>query len=488
VVARLDPEGFPVPIVDADAHRRSPALANLGPRDANGAKTSESAQPFVHFAQPMRTDEPPPRFVLDPPVEGETVWIDPYRAWFMPAGALRLGQRYVVRATGQPIAATGEKVAVDESWTFETRPPHVGLEVEYGWSGDEEETEHHWLTPVMVSSEMRIEKDDIAKYVRARAWPKGGDRRRAKPVEIRVFGRKDLDPLAVLGDHRDSIRVYPRTHWPAGSHVAVEIDPAFAPPDAGPIATAVVAEFEVTAGMHADVSCFQDHGDGCDPAGVHIEFDRPLADTMGKHVTVEPRPKDLDVDQSSSTVYVTGDFQPQRRYRVRFGAALRDVYGQPFVGPRRVEVKMVPPPPTVDLVASTGIVRPELAPTVGLEARYVRRALLRAAMPSDRTWAAIEGSELQDLPFPTDVDGMISHRRADTPGRPSRSTSPSSRRANVDRCSWRWCRSRSPRPGAGVRAPRQRARSTSCRGSARQRGYRTVRRAYRCGPSRTSSR
>ena len=408
VVARLDPDGFPVPIVDTDAHRRSPGLANLGPRDTDGARVSESTQPFVHFAQPMRTDEPPPQFVIDPPVRGEAVWIDPYRAWFMPAGSLKLGQRYRVRATGQPIAATGEKVTIDESWTFETRAPFVDLEVENAWWSEEDRRERHWLTPVFVQSEIQIAKDDIAPHVRAWAWPKGGDRRRAKAVEVRVLGRKDIDPLPdELGDRQGSIRIYPRTHWPAGMNVEVEIEPTFAPPGAGPIDRSVTTTFGVTAGLHATVTCVEDHGDGCDPSGVFVEFDGPLADTMKKHVSVEPRPKDMDVEQYSSTVYVTGGFHPHRRYRVRLGAGLRDLYGQPLVGARRIEVKMVPPAPKVELVAASGIVRPELPPTVGLEARYVRRALLRAAVPSERAWAALQGRELLDIPFPTDVEGLI---------------------------------------------------------------------------------
>ena len=81
------------------------------------------------------------------------------------------------------------------------------------------------------------------------------------------------------------------------SGLVVEIASAFTPPGAGPIGENVTAEFRVTDGMHATVTCVQDHGDGCDPSGVYVEFDGPVADTMGKHISVEPRPKGLDIDQ-----------------------------------------------------------------------------------------------------------------------------------------------------------------------------------------------
>ncbi len=412
VVARLDPHGFPVPAIDGDVRRRSPGLASVGPREdaAKGsAKVSESAQPYVHFAQPMRTDGSAPTFELDPPVSGDAVWIDPYRAWFMPSEPLKLGQRYRVRVSGRPETATGEALALSEAWSFETRPAAVGLDVDRQWWGDEESAPPlHWLTPVLVTSEIQIAAGDLRGHVRARAWKKGGDRKRAKEIAVRVLGPDDLDPLPDgLGDRRGTIRVYPGTRWPAGMNVAVEVDGAFAPPGAGPIGKAVVAEFVVADGVHAKVQCYEDHGDGCDPYGLQVQFDGPIDDAMAKHITVEPRPKGLKVEVTYGTAYVAGEFQPHRRYRVHFGTGMRDRYGQPLAGPRRVPVTFVPPPPKVELIADAGVVRPELPPTVGLEARYVRRALLRAAVPTERAFAALEGRELEEVAFPTDVEALV---------------------------------------------------------------------------------
>src|SRR5262245_28521994 len=63
VIARVDPSGF-APAIDPVVASESPGVAAIGPRAPT--LVSESAQPFVHFARPMKADATALQFELDP--------------------------------------------------------------------------------------------------------------------------------------------------------------------------------------------------------------------------------------------------------------------------------------------------------------------------------------------------------------------------------------------------------------------------------------
>ncbi len=423
VVARVEVAG-PPPALDTDLAGRSSVLAAVGPKSVGTRGRGDRwTQPFVHFARPMTVDATALHFEFEPRIKGETVWIDPYRAYFTPSDGFELGRHYQVHVTGKVQRDDGTSVALDERWAFDTRPPVVTLDVAGGqpqWWGDETpESEVHWRTGVAIGSEQALTAKGLRGHVTARAWPVGSTAAAARPIPVKVFdaGRTHGLPEEFETPSSDSIHVHPVSRWPADHIVEVQLDGRFAPRDAGPIGTPVVRRFRISKGTEVQVSCSQDFGDGCGPGGVGLSFSSPMVARDLARVRVTPRPKDLDVRvDSNQAITIYGDFVIDRSYQIELPKGMRDRIGQPLLGALRRDVAFVPPPPAVDLVVTSGVLRPGLPATVGLESRWVRKALLRAAVPSERAWIELGRSDLGKVPFPTDVTGLIEREIDLAPG------------------------------------------------------------------------
>ncbi|HWB73476.1 MAG TPA: MG2 domain-containing protein [Nannocystaceae bacterium] len=411
MIARVDPAGF-APAVDPAVAGASPGVAAIGPRAPT--LVSESAQPFVHFARPMKADAAALHFELDPPIAGETVWIDPYRAWFVPSELLVLGRSYRVHAHGKVQRDDGSEVVVDQRWELRTRAPFAELEPlqSYGFGRfEDDETEastFHAKTAVDVRGELEITAAQVRPHLRARAWKVGADPSTAKPVAIRVYGGKQKHPLpADLDEHdRDAVHVHPATSWPAGHEIEVTLDAAFAPKGAGAIGKPVLARFRVSDGTHIRMTCLEDHGDGCGPMGVAFELDAPFTAADLRRIDISPRPKQFKREiWGDNHIWIYGEFE-LKKYRVHV-PELRDRVGQKLVGTKPTELVIVPPQPTVDLVGTSGTLRPGQPTTVGLESRWLQHATLRAAVPSEAEWIAMQHADLDEVPFPSNQKGRI---------------------------------------------------------------------------------
>ncbi|MFO0634580.1 MAG: hypothetical protein U0168_17190 [Nannocystaceae bacterium] len=413
VIATVDPAGH-APKRDPELVGAPAEVAAVGPRA--GTPVSESAQPYVHFSRPMRPQVDALRFELEPHVEGATVWVDPYRAWFVPSEPLALGRSYRVRAKGQLQRDDGTVITIDESWALQTRAPWAELEPVSSWqwgqplddTADDGEvtastlpTVHH-KAAVDVRVELPTTAAALRGHVRARAWKRGADPKTAVPVPVRVLGEHQRHPLPVDLDPPElgRLHVHPATRWPAGHEVEVVLDERFAPAGAGALGKPAVARFLVSEGPRARVQCMEDHGDGCGPMGVTLQFDAPFAEKDLERIDLSPRPKHFRREAwGDSAVTLYGEFE-LRSYRVTFPANLRDRVGQALSGERPREVVFVSPPPSIELVGSRGTLRPGLATTVGLESRWLHDATLRAAVPSDSEWVAMQHGDLASVPFP----------------------------------------------------------------------------------------
>lgn len=420
IVGRVEIAGT-APAIDTDDPPRSKAIAAVGPKSV-GARglVDTAAQPFVHFARPMRAEPEALRFELTPAIRGETIWIDPYRAWFSPSESLELGRQYQVRARGTLHRDDGSAAEIDETWTFATRPAVVTLELDEGptqyWFhaedaiADEAEKTTHWRVGVEIGSELQLAIPTLRRHVSARAWPVGSTAAAARPVAIELYGgdRSHGLPKDFEWSAQNGIHVHPKTSWPADHIVEVTVDETFAPRGAGPIGTAVTKRFRVAAGSTFDVSCSEDFGDGCGHGGLNVRFSSPMATRDLKKIRVTPRPPGLDVVvHDGQQVSIYGDFAIGSSYRVVVPKGIRDRIGQELVGETTRSVDFVPPPPAVDLVSTSGVLRPGLPATVGLESRWIRKAILRAAVPSEKAWLALQNQDLDAVTFPTDVTNVV---------------------------------------------------------------------------------
>lgn len=420
IVARVELDG-PPPAIDTEDVGRSAAIAAVGPKsDTTRGLVDPGAQPFVYFTRPMTPDATRLHFEVEPRVGGETVWVDPYRAYL--AGAdFELGRHYEIRARGTVERDDGTSVEIDERWAFDTRPPLLTLELDEGpsrwWSGttDDDAPEGtvpaepitHWRAGLDVQAELRISADALRRHVSARAWPVGGSPELARPVAVEVVRGPRGHGLPAEFEWSagpDSIHIHPASHWPANHTVEVTVAGEFTPRGGGPIAAPVRRRFRVTEGTAVAVTCATDFDDGCGPGGIDVRFSAPMAAKDLARVKVSPRPPNLHVHSDGTQgVSIVGDFEIDQSYRVELPAKLRDRLGQPVLGGTRHTLAFVPPPPAVDLVVSGGVLRPSLPATVGLESRWVRKALLRAAVPSERAWIELQGHDLTTVPFPSDV-------------------------------------------------------------------------------------
>lgn len=434
IVGRVEVHG-PAPRIDPDDAGRSKAIAAVGPKSVGKRGLADTgAQPFVHFTRPMQPDPAALHFEFEPKVHGETVFVDPYRAYFS-GNDFELGRHYAVHVRGTLRRDDGTEVTIDERWSFDTRPPVLGLELDPSavqWATEPAapsladaaagveppEPTVHWRTGLGVESELLVKAKALRRHVTARAWPVGSSEEAARPVAIQLFEGAGNHGLPDDFEWSNGgIHIHPATHWPANHHVEVTVDGAFAPRGAGPIGAAVRRRFRVSAGTPVDVTCGQDFGDGCGPGGIDVNFAMPMAARDLARVRVTPRPRDFEVvvhgDRSLS---IYGDFVIDRTYRVDIPKGLRDKVGQAIVGELKRSLTFVPPPPAVDLVVDSGVLRPGLPATVGLESRWVRKALLRAGVPSERAWIDLQGRDLDETPFPSDTTRLVEREIDLAPG------------------------------------------------------------------------
>jgi len=420
VVGRVEIAGT-APAVDRDDPPKSKAIAAVGPKSVGKRGLVDTGvQAFVHFARPMRPQPEALRFEVTPAVRGETIWIDPYRAYFMPSDSFELGRHYQMRALGTVHRDDGSKVEIDESWTFDTRPPVVTLEIDEGptqyWFSNDEpigvevDKTTHWRVGVEITSELELKIPALRRHVSARAWPVGSTPAAAQPVAVELFtGDRDHRlPKELEWSATNGIHVHPKTHWPANHMVEVTVYAEFAPRDAGPIGTPVSKRFRVTEGPTFEVVCREDHDDGCGHGGLDVRFSSPMATGDLKRIRVTPRPPGFDLTvHDGQQVSIWGDFEIGATYRVVVPKGMRDRVGQQLIGELTRTVGFVPPPPEVDLVATSGVLRPGLPATVGLESRWVAKAILRAAVPSEKAWLALQNQDLDVAPFPSDVTNLV---------------------------------------------------------------------------------
>lgn len=424
VIARVEPSGW-APSSDGEPVT-SAGVAKVGPRTSGEQGLADPwASPFVHFTRPMRPEDSKLAFEIHPRIEGTTTWVDPYRAYFSPAQSLELGRTFKVRALGKVVRDDGSTLDIDESWSFATRPPSLQLQVDGSgsWSGADGSVEmsedgqpiatermHHWRVGIDVTSELQVAPRMLERHVRARAWPVGGNEAAARPVPIVLLKGSRSHGLheSIESTWNGSLHIHPRTRWPANHYVEVTVDETYAPVGGGPIGKPVSTRFRVMAGNELSVRCSEDFGDGCGPGGISVTFAMPVPTKDLTKLRVTPRPPSTSIFAiDEQTVWIQGEFEIGRSYRVDVPRTIRDRVGQPVVGALSSTLTFVPPPPAVELVSTSGVLRSALPATVGLESRWIRKALLRAAVPSTKAWLALQGADLDDVPFPTDVVELV---------------------------------------------------------------------------------
>ncbi len=414
VVATLTPDG-PPPTPSRTIERGQPRVVQFGPQ------TTVDGAPhiFVRFSHPMETateGDAAPTITLDPPAEGSLRWIDPYRLAMDVHGYLPDATRFEVTARGDLKTTAGETLRLDSRWSFETEriQPEIRVLDGYWYAGDE--TGRHWNTPFAVSAYGHaVPLAAWRKHVHATARTRDGKTTTPVPVVVRNPSRTERETFG-LGDH--DVIVRPRGHWPGGHTVAVTIGKDLTIGGPLPIGRDIGAEIDVEAGMTAELECFEDHGDGCDPGPLRLTLTRPVDDRALRHVQVTPRPKKLKIvldddygygwgDDASHTISVYGEFVAGQTYRVALGDGLRNVHGQALAVPFDRQVAFVDPPPMISLASFRGTLVASDKRTIGLHTRWVRRARVKMAVLDDDQLLDQFLRAPEDLRFPKRARNVV---------------------------------------------------------------------------------
>ncbi len=386
VVAVLDEPARPQPRTLRDEDLGTPRVVTHGPTGVVDVYDRIVVR-FSHAMQPVTTGPAAPVFELDPPIAGRVSWPSPYVVVFDPGSAMPMATKITVRATGDLVAATGESVALDATYSFETERPELTIEP-LGWADEEEP--RHWNTTFAVridDVDFRLTPARLRKHVRAVARRVDG-KGKATPVAVKVRRPTTREREDIYWNADGVLVVQPRHHWPADRMVELIVD------DTLPLGTVTmgraVSETIVTApGLGAELECAIEYGDGCDPGPLYLTFSNPVMRSQLSRIRVTPRPRNFELSlnsdpQRDDTVRINGEFEPGRSYRVQTTAGLVDVHAQPLATKIDRTFDFVEPPPDVTLRGSHGTLRATGKRTIGLETRWVERVRIRAAVLEDQ--------------------------------------------------------------------------------------------------------
>ncbi|HEX6278279.1 MAG TPA: DUF6049 family protein, partial [Polyangiaceae bacterium] len=326
---------FPPPLAPSGA---PPAATNAAPpalvRFAPEGELDTAPNLSLTFSEPMvalsshadvAVNEPPVRLVPQPP--GSFRWIGTQTLLFEPDGErFPKATDYRVEVPASTRTAAGRSFAEGKAFEFSLPP----VRVESFWPEEDDPKE---LEPVLFATfNQRVDRSALLAHVAVEpAQPKGAPvplrlatddeieadgnaRRAAKRAEPGHFvALKPSAPLPKATTFRATFR---RGLPSAEGPKTTPADQAFSFETYGPLKLK-----ELECGWY----------DGCPPlAGFRARFENRLdtASFERSLVTVEPPLPGMKVSVSDNVISIQGRSKGRTKYKVRFGAGLRDVFGQ----------------------------------------------------------------------------------------------------------------------------------------------------------------
>jgi uncharacterized protein YfaS (alpha-2-macroglobulin family) len=367
-------------------------------------------------------------FTIDPPLPGHAEWRSPELLVFKAVRAPRPGHRYTVRFTGAVVGLDGQRFEQPLTWTFETPRPMVRSsaprsEALHERAGadlyDGVEAQRRDLI-VLVAFDRPVALEQAQAHLRAVARPfvdrKAGARSAGVPVAVRVRTptKAELEEHSFYDDADDErvFAVQPRGLWPDASEIEVSVSAGLLAEEGPlPLDTPWSMVFR-THGPQAIVAMNCDPADPCGLEPIELRLRNPVEAREARKIEVSPRPKDLkiqglyDYGEGSRDLLIEGQFVPGTTYKVQVPDGLQDAYGARIAG-GAARLALIAPRATLALSASSGILRPGPAQTIGVEARHVRSIRVRVGVFTD---AEMHGLVREDGAFRRNFPARVIER------------------------------------------------------------------------------
>lgn len=369
------------------------AVVSVAPRGA-----ASSTEPIiVEFNTPMKEDAKAIGFSFEPHLDGEARWTSPTRLVFQPTSPLPPAQAYTVRVTGEATTRSGESLAVDERWSFETPRPTVRIKSGYAAYDGDERDRVSWSTGFDIYLSEPASAKQLRDALTVVHEGKG-------PIGYRLKGHFSTQGAK----EAQRWELLPRDHWPADATIKATVAPTLTTMS-GPLpsGTEVFSTVRTRAGVLATIECDETAKDGCVMGSFGLSFDAPVPLAVAKQIRVSPKPKGFRPkawswrgNDTFTNMTFFGEFEAGKTYTVRLGKKVRDVYGQSLAGSRTRTVDFVAPPPMLD-IRGLGTQLTTRGGNVGVESRSVEDATLLVSTLDNDALAALEQRESEDLARPS---------------------------------------------------------------------------------------
>ena len=300
---------------------------------------------------------------LEPPVKGKTWWLAPDTLVFEPETPFEAATSYGATLKTPLQTLGGHSIQGPVTWKFETDRPRV--------TSVHPENRSQWVhldDPIFLSFSHPVTPTQVTKHVHLRV---AGS---ASEIPLRAFRptAKQAHAHDIYWDLDDTVGVRPRRKLEPGTKLEVVVDPGWTA-GLGPLpATATFrSTFETYGRLEiAETNC------GADKlctlgAAVTFRTTNTLADGGDKHVKVSPKPDDLYLQIWGDEITLEGTFRNDVDYSVTISGQLRDEYGQKLGKTHRASLRFAPPPPTLALSVSAGLMDATRPARIGMTGRFV---------------------------------------------------------------------------------------------------------------------
>ncbi|MEL6181507.1 MAG: MG2 domain-containing protein, partial [Myxococcota bacterium] len=319
-------------------------------------------------------------------------------------------------------------------WEFTTERPRVS-----DTSPPHQTRDHTADTPVLVWMTHPVDLDAVQEALEVKSRPTGRDdapwdnrafrlrRLNAQERKRRSYGN-DPEPDAL------SFVVEPAGRWPLHHTIQLAMKPTLVG-RLGPLPMGQpwTMQFETYAPLHTEVECVDK---GCRPMPIEVTFNNPVLIGQERYVTLTPKPKSFRIEslggwedeRTTTTLVMYGAFEPDIPYTVTIAGAIRDTYGQRLGQKHTAQVIFDPPPSTLNLSDTSGVLAPGRARTIGVAARRVAQIRVRVAVLNDaqilQLHAGHKGITMGQYPQPfLSIDALgatsTSHTLDLTPSKPT---------------------------------------------------------------------
>lgn len=274
---------------------------------------------------------------LTPAVDGKWRWVGTKTLLFEPAARCKAGDEacktsartarfpmateYRAEVPAGTTSATGSKLDAAKAWTFRTPPPR--LLQQYPTGGPQR------LDPLLyLGFDQRVDPKALLKTLRL----EGGGKEVALALATSAELAQDehAAELARAGDPERSFVLRPRSSLTPATTYTLSVGPG-TPSAEGPLTTKDTQTFVFSTYDPLRVSNKSCSYSKCTPLeSLYLSFNNPLDEELfdPKAIKVRPEIPEMRVEQSGSSITISGSTKGSTTYHVTLPATLTDVYGQ----------------------------------------------------------------------------------------------------------------------------------------------------------------